>query len=108
MSLHTRLDVIEARHREREAADAPRYLQRFDRDEGGNVTACERLVFQRNPPGLDTLGPMAAAVSAMVREPFTRSTCHYSECEYRDSCRADGALTKWGASKNPASAGIAG
>lgn len=98
MNLESRIEKLETRQREREATDAPRYLQRFDRDEGGNVIACERLVFQRNPPDLDTLGPMAAATAAMVREPFTRSACHYSECEYRDSCRADGSLVKWGAS----------
>lgn len=78
-----------------EAAAAPLYLQHADRDGDGNVIACERLVFPRNPPGLDTLGPMAAA---MVREPFSRSTCPHTECEHRDTCRADGRATSWGAS----------
>lgn len=79
-----------------EAAAAPPYWQRADRDEDGNVIACERMVFPRNPPGLDTLGPLAAAAAAMVREPFSRASCPYSECEHRDTCRADGSPTRWG------------
>lgn len=98
MNLETRIERLEARHREREAADAPPCWQHADRDEDGVVIACERMVFQRNPPGLDTLGPLAAAAAAMVREPFTRSTCPYSECEHRADCRADGRVTSWGAS----------
>lgn len=96
MNLESRIFKLETRHREREAADAPGYLQRSDRDQDGNVIACERLV-QRNPPDLDTLGPMAAAVSAMVREPFSRESCPYSDCEYRASCRANGLMPKRGA-----------
>lgn len=97
MNLSSRIAAIEARQHEREAADAPLYRQHADRDEGGNIVACERLIFQRNPPGLDTLGPLAAAAAAMAREPFSRSTCCYSECEHRDTCRADGRATRWGA-----------
>lgn len=81
-----------------EAAAAPPCWQHADRDEDGNIVACERMVFHRNPPGLDTLGPLAAAAAAMVRESFNRSTCCYSECEHRDICRADGRATSWGAS----------
>lgn len=98
MSIENRIAALEARQRERDEADAPRYLQRCDRDEDGNIVACERLVFQRNPPGIDTLGPLAAAAAAMVREPFSRSTCSYSECNLRGMCRADGRATSWGAS----------
>lgn len=97
MSIENRIAALEARQRERDEADAPRYLQHADRDNAGNVVACERMVFQRNPPGLDTLGPLAAAAAAMVREPFNRSTCCYSECQHRDTCRADGKATSWGA-----------
>lgn len=97
MNLGSRIAALEARQREREAADAPLYRQHADRDEDGNVIACERMVFPRNPPGLDTLGPLAAAAAAMVREPFSRSTCSYSECNHRGTCRADGRATSWGA-----------
>lgn len=98
MSIENRIAALEARQREREDADAPRYLQHADRDGDGKVIACERTVFPRNPPGVDTLGPLAAAAAAMVREPFSRSTCPYSECSRRDTCRADGRATSWGAS----------
>lgn len=98
MNFGSRIEKLESQHREREAADAPRYMQNCDRDGDGNVIRCERFVFQRNPPELDTLGPLAAAMSAMKREPFSRESCLYSDCEYRDSCRADGRSTSWGAS----------
>lgn len=103
MSLLTRLQAAEARLRElrerkheRETAAAPPCWQRADRDEDGNVIACERMVFPRNPPNVDTLGPLAAAFTAMTREPLTRASCPYTECENRDTCRADGSLTRWG------------
>lgn len=93
MNLQTRLERLEARRREREAANEPRLLQRADRDAEGRVIACEQLVFPANPPDADTLGPMLAAMKSTVRVPFSRSTCSYSDCEHRDTCRADGRLT---------------
>lgn len=81
-----------------EAADAPHRWQHADRAPDGCVTACERMVFPRNPPGVGTMGVMAAALAAMVREPFSRATCPYLGCEHRAGCRADGSPTGWGAS----------
>lgn len=96
MNLESRITTLEQRHRAALAALAPISLQRCDRDEAGHVVACEALVFPRNPPGVDELGPMAAHARAMERQPFTRSTCDYSECQHRETCRADGRLTGWG------------
>ncbi len=101
MNLESRIEKLETRHREREAADAPPQRQHADRAPDGCVIACERLVFPRNPPGVDTLGPLAAAAAAMVREPFSRTSCPYSECEHRDTCRADGRATSWGRHREP-------
>lgn len=93
MNFETRIENLEARRRAREDMNAPRYLQRADRDANGHVVACERMVFPRNPPNLETLGPMLAGMLAMTREPFSRATCFYTGCEHRDTCRADGRLT---------------
>lgn len=96
MSIENRIAALEARHHEREADDAPLYLQHADRDDDGNVVSCERLTFPRNPPNVDALGPMAAAAAAMKRESFKREACVYDGCEHRADCRADGSPTRWG------------
>lgn len=93
MSLEIRIEALERQADERAATAAPSYWQRADRDAAGHVVACEQMEFPRNPPDADTLGPMAAAMAAVVRRPFSRDACEYVECEHRDTCRADGRLT---------------
>lgn len=95
MNLETRIEMLEARQCEREAASEPRRLQRADYDAGGHVVACEQFVFPRNPPDVETLGPMLAGMLAMVREPNSRDTCPYGDCEKRVNCCADGRPTNW-------------
>lgn len=95
MNLHARIERLEAQRREREAAGEPRRLQHADHDAEGNVVACEQFVFPVDPPDADTLGPMVAGFRAMRRIPFSRSTCPYTDCDKRDTCRADGRLTRW-------------
>lgn len=97
MTLQTRIEALEARQRKIEAGNEPNCFQHAEHDGDGSVFACERFCFP--PPG--TLPPgMLGGVQAfanMTREPFSRETCHYVECEHRPTCRADGSLTKWGA-----------
>lgn len=92
-TLQSRLEALEARQRVIEVEDEPGCWQRADRDVDGNVVACERICFTHEP-GLNSLGG-----ASMTREPFSRTTCHFSECDHRDTCRADGSPTGWGKRK---------
>lgn len=102
MNLETRIEALERRADERAATAAPLCWQRADRDAAGHVVACERMEFPRNPPNMDTLGPMLAGMLAMVRVPFSRATCHYTKCEHWDTCCADGSLTRQKPANSPA------
>lgn len=95
MDLEPRIRAIEAQHRQRAEADAPPQRQHADRDECGNVIACERLTWPTIRQQKEWGMTMADAMRLIQREPFSRESCPYSDCEYRASCRADGALTKW-------------
>lgn len=94
MNIENRIAALEARQAERDEADAPRYLQRADRDADGHVVACTRYGF----PPVSQDGGMAAMAAAMTLESFHRETCIYTGCEYRDTCRADGSTAVWGQS----------
>lgn len=94
MNLETRIEKLEARHREREDAEASRYLQRANRDADGHVVACTRYGF---PPVSPDEG-LAGMAAAMTLELFHREACIYTGCEYRDTCRADGSPAVWGQS----------
>lgn len=98
MNLKSRVERLKQLAAQRVEAEAPPQRQHCERDDTGHVIACERFVFPRNPPGVNELGVMAASFAAMKREPFSRMTCHFSECEHRADCRADGSPTSWGAS----------
>lgn len=102
MNLEARLAALEERHRERELANEPRRFQHADHDAEGHVVACEQLIFPhpKDTPGIHELGPMVAGFRAMRREPFNRETCPYTDCEKRETCRADGTLTSWGRRAN--------
>lgn len=100
MNLQSRIERLETHRREREAIGEPRRFQHADHDAEGCVVACEQFVFPVDPPDADTLGPVAASFKAMRRVPFSRSTCCYTDCDKRDTCRADGSPTSWGNSRN--------
>lgn len=95
MTLQTRIEKLEARQRERAEAEAPPQRQHCDRAPDGAVIACETLTWptirQQREQGM-TWGD---AMRLVQREPFSRSTCVYSECEHRARCGADGSPTSW-------------
>lgn len=94
MNLESRIEKLEARQREVAAEHEPGYWQRCDRDQGGTVIACERLVFPSLP---EQRGLTPGEVMSRVRcEPFKRESCVYDGCEHRDTCRADGRPTSRG------------
>lgn len=98
MNLESRIKKLESQHREREAADAPPQRQYADHAADGSVTACVRLTWpsirQQREQGMSGFD----AMRLVYREPFNRESCQYSDCEYRDTCSADGRATSWGAS----------
>lgn len=97
MSIENRIAALEARQRERDEADAPPQRQHADRAPDGGVIACEQLTWptirQQREQGMGL-----SAMNHVQREPFRRDTCRYLDCEYRDTCRADGRATSRGTS----------
>lgn len=90
MGLKSRIEKLESRQkRVTEIENESSCRQRCELDANGRVVACEAIRFKL-VPGLDTLG--STAVSS---EPFKRETCVYSECEYLDSCAANGSPVAW-------------
>jgi hypothetical protein len=97
--IKSRIEALEARHRERAEAEAPPQRQHCERDDTGHVIACERLTWPSLPEQerLRREGVAAMAIFSMMdREPFSRASCPYSDCENRAGCRADGSRTRWG------------
>lgn len=93
MTLQTRIEALEARLITRAGADGPLTFLRALYDDAGHVIACEGQTVPLNPPNKDTLGPMLAGMAVMVREPNSRASCPYDDCDKRETCRADGSLT---------------
>lgn len=84
MNLEARIEALEARQRERDAASEPRFWLCPRPDASGFVIRCARYTVQ---PG-DGLAAMVNTMNS-VPELLSRDTCGYDdECPRRAICRA--------------------